>query len=239
MSNPDIDLLGRPNAAVWTADLPSLSADQISELRSHFPNLSADKQDEFSFRVRGIFRAYYHSEVLRSQPKNQKPATRTAKDLGAILEESDALIELIDRASPATTALLDDLLTPAATGSGGSQGSSVRSFRDSLASFNDSVAFAERDAADSVKRGRSERGQRHLVATLRTLREDLNGTPSKRNYRSTDGRGTEAGPLLDLARVVARMVNDALPPARRRTRAPSLSRLVREELDRRNKRMAK
>ncbi len=243
MTEPDIDLQSHPSAAVWTADLPSLSADQISELRSHFPNLRVDKQDEFNFRVGLIFRAYYHSEfLLRSQPKNQKPSTKTAKELGAILEASDTLIKLIDRASHEAKALLDDQPRPAATGSDARQSNTVRSFRNGLAAFSDRVAFVERDAAGRVKRGRSERGQRHLVATLYTLREDLNGTPSKRAYRagdpSADGRGAETGPLLDLARAVARMVNDALPSALRRSAPPSLSKLVREEIEQRKRHMA-
>lgn len=244
MSNYDIDLLTRPKAALWADELPSLSRDQILKLRSHFPNLRVDKQDEFDFRARQLFQAAYRLEyLLRSQPKNKKLSTKRAEEIGTISEKIEALIGAIDDASIPATDLLDNLLTPFAAKSGDRQPDSIRGWRDLLAPFGDKVAQAAQVAADRVKRGRSEAGLRQMVSALYALREDLNGTPSKRNYRagelSADGRVTESGPLLDLVRAFARMVNDALPPELQRSRPPSLSRLVREELDRRKDPIAK
>lgn len=244
MNDPEAGLLARPKAALWADDLPGLSADQISELRSHFPNLRADKQDEFNFRVRQLFQAAYRSEtLLRSPPKNKKLSTKRAEDIGAISEKIEALIGAIDGASNPATDLLDDLLTPFAAKSGDRQPDSIRGWRDLLAPFDDKVAHAAQVAADRVKRGRSEAGLRQMVSALYALREDLNGTPSKRNYRpgelSVDGRGAESGPFLDLVRAFARMVNEALPQELQRSKSPSLSKVVREETKPLKKPMAK
>ena len=78
---------------------------------------------------------------------------------------------------------------------------------------------------------------------LADLYEDATGLRIKRAYAPSeyaeDGQGAETGYFLDLARNFGRMVNDTLPPHLRRPGPPSLSKLVREESERREKPMAR